>query len=204
MTRFLLIRHGMTDAVGKAIVSWMPGVHLSETGRAQAQRLSELLSGVEIHALYSSPLERATETAQVLGRKLGLEVQLRDAFGEVRFGDFSGHTLEELEAMRAWKTYNSFRSGIRAPGGELVLEVQARFVSELEALRARHPGQTVAIVSHADSIKAALAHYMGVPLDLFDRIAVYPASVSMVDIDDAGALIHRINWTESVRPSRRA
>jgi probable phosphoglycerate mutase len=182
----------------------MPGVHLSETGRAQAQRLSELLSGVEIHALYSSPLERATETAQVLGRKLGLEVQLRDAFGEVRFGDFSGHTLEELEAMRAWKTYNSFRSGIRAPGGELVLEVQARFVSELEALRARHPGQTVAIVSHADSIKAALAHYMGVPLDLFDRIAVYPASVSMVDIDDAGALIHRINWTESVRPSRRA
>jgi probable phosphoglycerate mutase len=203
MTRFLLIRHGLNDSVGKTIVSWTPGVHLNEEGRAQAEQLPDLLEGTPIDAIYSSPLERAQETAAPLAARRNLPVHLRDAFGEVRFGEFSGHPLKELNAMRDWKTYRGFRSGTRAPGGELVVEVQARFASELECLRNQHPDQTVAIFSHADSIKATLALYMGVSLDLFDRIVVYPASVSVIDIDDSGPLIHRINWTGSLRQPRR-
>jgi probable phosphomutase (TIGR03848 family) len=204
MTRFLLIRHGMTDAVGKAIVSWTPGVHLNDAGRAQAEQLPALLDGIPIDAVYSSPLERARETAAPLAARRGLEVHYREAFGEVRFGDFSGRTIAELDTDAEWRKFTAFRSGIRAPGGELTIEVQARFVSELEKLRGEHREQNIAIVSHADSIKAALAHYLGAPLDLFDRIVVYPASVSVIDIGDAGALIQRINWTASIQASRRA
>jgi probable phosphoglycerate mutase len=204
MTRFLLIRHGLNDAVGKTIVSWTPGVHLNAEGREQAERLPALLEGIPIDAIYSSPLERAQETAAPVATRRNLPIQTRDAFGEVRFGDFSGQALTDLEQDPEWQKYRAFRSANRASGGELALEVQARFVSELNCLRAQHPDQTVAVFSHADSIKAALAVFLGVSLDLFDRIVVYPASVSVVDLDDWGAKVHRINWTGSLLSPRRA
>lgn len=195
MTRFLLIRHGMTDAIGKSIVSWTPGVHLNELGRRQAAELPARLEHIPIHAIYSSPLERALETAQPLAEKRGLPVEVRDAFGEVRFGEFSGHTLEWLSQQPDWRVYEQFRSATRAPGGELAVEVQARFVSELDKIRASRPGQTVAVFSHADAIKAALALFLGVSLDLFDRIVVSPASVSILEFAREGALVRRVNWT---------
>jgi len=198
MTRFLLIRHGMTDAVGRSIVSWTPGVHLNEMGRRQAAELPDVLEAIPIDAIYSSPLERARETAEPLAARRGLPVHVREAFGEVHFGEFSGHSLETLAKTQAWVNYNGFRSGLRPPGGEFVVQVQARFLGELDAIRAERPGQNVVIVSHADSIKAILALFLGAPVDLFDRIGIDPASVSILDLDDAGAWIRRINWTRNL------
>lgn len=188
----------MTDAVGRSIVSWIPGVPLNEVGRRQAAELPDLLEGIPIDAIYSSPLQRARETAAPLADRRGLPVHIRDAFGEVRFGDFSGHSLEALAKTQAWVDYNRFRSGIKPPGGEFIVEVQARFLRELDAIRAERLGQNVVVVSHADSIKAVLALFLGVPLDLFDRICISPASISILDLDDAGAWIRRVNWTRDL------
>jgi probable phosphoglycerate mutase len=195
MTKFLLIRHGLTDAVGLSITSWLPGVRLNERGQAQAQELAAALSDASIDAVYSSPLERTMETAAPLAERLGLTLKLRDAFGEVRFGAFSGQSLTELEALPAWKAYNVFRSGLRAPDGELMLEVQARFVAELEELRKVHARQTVAVFSHADAIKATIAHYAGAPLDLFHRIEISPASISVLALSEWGPQIFCVNRT---------
>jgi probable phosphomutase (TIGR03848 family) len=195
MTRFLLIRHGLTDTVGHSIASWTPGVHLNAEGRRQAAALAERLDGIPIQAIYSSPLERALETAEPLAERRGLPVQVREAFGEVRFGKFSGHTLEHLARHPAWRVYHKFRSGVRAPGGELAVEVQARFVSELRDICVKHLQETVAVVSHADAIKAVVALFLGVSLDLFDRILIAPASVTVLDLFQDRVLVHRVNWT---------
>jgi len=195
MTTFLFIRHGLTDAVGTSIVSWLPGVSLNDRGRTEAEDLARRLEHAPIAALYSSPLERTMETAAPAAKALRLEIQVREAFGEVRFGDFSGKRLDALELSPEWKRYNQFRSGTRAPNGELMLEVQVRMVAELERLRAEHPDKLIAIFSHADAIRATLAHYTGIPLDLLYRIEISPASVTAIEIADWGPRVLLVNHT---------
>ncbi len=195
MTTFILIRHAATDLIGKTIAGRMPDVHLSATGRAQAERLAERLANAPIRAIYSSPLERARETVAPLAARLGLETKTSDAIGEVEFGDWTGRELRELADLAEWQRFNSFRSGTRAPNGELMLEVQARVVSELERLREWHPTEVVALVSHGDVIKALIAHYAGIPLDLFHRVEISPASVSVIALHDWGPQILRVNDT---------
>ena len=194
MTTFLLIRHATNDTVGKSIAGWSD-VSLNEEGRAQAERLAGRLAGARVAALYSSPLARARETAAPLARALGLEVQTSEALGEIRFGDWTGRTLDELDRDPRWRSFNTFRSATRVPGGELMLEAQTRFVAELERLRERHPRASVAVVSHGDLIKAAVAHYAGIHLDLFQRIEIGPASASIVEVDDHGPRILLLNDT---------
>jgi probable phosphoglycerate mutase len=195
MTRFLLIRHGMTDFVDRAIAGWVPGVHLNDKGRAQAARLAERLAGAPIKAIYSSPLERARETAEPISRELGLDVQVIEELGEVVIGEWTGRELSELNNDPLWRRFNSLRSLTRAPGGETQLETQARMIATLERLRERHPDQTIAAVSHGDVIKSAIAHYTGIPLDLFHRIEISVASVSVVEVGDHGPHIFCVNNT---------
>ncbi|MGE0127371.1 MAG: histidine phosphatase family protein [Blastocatellales bacterium] len=182
MTRFLLIRHGMTDSVGRAVAGWTPGVYLNDKGRWEAARLAERLADAPIKAIYSSPLERACETAQPISRKFGLDVQVVEDVGEVKFGEWTGRELSELNNDPLWRRFNSLRSLTRAPGGETQLEAQARMIAALELLRARHPDQMVAVVSHGDVIKSAIAYYAGIPLDLFHRVEIGTASVSVVEV----------------------
>jgi len=195
MSTFYLIRHAITDFVGKAIAGWTPGVCLNDEGRAQAERLAWKLLGRGITKVYSSPLERALETAGPIAEALGLRVEVRDALGEVRFGDWDGKRLDELDRDPRWRLFNQYRSGTRAPGGELMIESQARIVSELECLRARHPAETIAAVCHADIIRAALAYYVGIPIDLYQRIEISPASFSILTLDDSGPRILKLNET---------
>src|SRR6059036_1326091 len=110
--------------VEKTITGWLPGVHLNPSGVRQAGRLSERLAGAGIVAIYSSPLERAVETAQPLAGKLGLSVVQRRALGEIHFGDWTGRTLDQLDGDAEWRRFNSFRSSTQPPGGELMPEVQ--------------------------------------------------------------------------------
>lgn len=182
-TTILLIRHGSNPKVGKGLTGWLPGVSLDEKGRRQAERLALELADAPLAAVYSSPLERARETAEPLARKKNLEVISAPAFGEVRFGEWQGKEFAEIERHPEWRKFNDFRSGTRAPGGELMLETQARIVAGLLNISARHPGNTVAIFSHADAIKCALCWVLGIPLDFHLRIEIMPASVSTVVLD---------------------
>lgn len=193
MTTFLLIRHGHTDWIGKALAGHTPGVGLSSEGVQQAETLALRLRHLSVSALYSSPLQRTLETAGPLARELRLPVQPRPRLIEVNFGDWTGKHMTDLESDPLWQRFNSLRSVTRAPGGDLMLEVQTRMVDELEELRSRHNDETVAIVSHQDAIKAALAHYAGVPLDLFHRFEIGPASVSILRLAEWGPQIVTVN-----------
>jgi probable phosphoglycerate mutase len=200
-TTFLLIRHADNDYVGRAFAGRMPGVHLNETGRAQAAALADRLADAGIRVIYSSPLERAVETIRPLADRLQLPVTTRERLIEIDTGEWTGAVFAELAGDAHWRRFNLFRSSTRIPGGELMSEVQTRMCLELEELRCRHPEQTVALVSHADVIRFALAHYAGIPIDLAQRLEVRPASVSVLALEDHGATILRLNDDGPIRGS---
>ncbi|HEC36316.1 MAG TPA: histidine phosphatase family protein [Anaerolineae bacterium] len=194
MTTLLLIRHATNDALkNQLIVGRLPGVHLNEEGQAQALAVAERLAEVDLTAVYSSPMERALETARPLAARHGLEVQIHPGLHEVDCGRWSGQPVERLRRRRLWRTLVMCPSSIRFPGGENAWEVQTRMVAALEEIRVTHPGKTVAVVSHADPIKVAVAHYLGLPLDLFHRLKVAPASLTVLALDGAVPQLVRLN-----------
>jgi probable phosphomutase (TIGR03848 family) len=196
MTYLLLIRHGATDAQKQGVLTgWAPGVHLNQEGRTQAEALARRLAAVEIEAIYASPLERTMETAAIIAAPHGLPVLAREELGEVRFGRWSGESLERLRKRRLWRAVQLAPSTMRFPGGESFREMQARIVAELERLRARHARQTIVVVSHSDVIKAAVAHYAGLHLDLFQRLVVSPASLTVLALGGPTPLMVCLNDT---------
>ena len=195
MTRFLLIRHGNTDAVGKRLAGRTKGVHLNEEGKEQVQKLSARLKGLPISALYSSSLERALETAEPISRLLNQRIIVNDDFLELDFGDWTNKMIEEVKNDPQFNRFNIFRSSARIPGGELMPEAQLRIINGMQKLCGQHEGETIAIVSHGDIIKAAITYYAGIHLDLFQRIEISPASVSIVEVFDDTARILVVNDT---------
>jgi broad specificity phosphatase PhoE len=193
MTTVLLIRHGMTDAVGHRIVGWTPGVFLNAAGERQVASLSRELARVKLDAILSSPLERASLTARAIAAPHGIEVELRDGLGEVRFGEWTGQTLKQLEQDERWRCWNTLRSCGRAPGGESMLDTQGRMFNELTRVRDAYPDGTVALVGHADAIRALIVYLLGMSLDVFLRLRIDPASVSIVRISDASLEVAGIN-----------
>lgn len=198
-TYLLLIRHALNDYVREQrLAGWTPGIHLNEEGQAQAEALALRLAGLPLAAIYASPLERAVETAQPLARAHGLTVQICDGLGELRIGEWTGRLLQEVEKEEMWPIVQMYPSGARFPGGESMRETQARIVGALEAIREEHAGRTVAVVSHADPIKMAVAHYTGLHLDLFQRLNVSPASVTALAFHRFGPQLVVLNHTDSL------
>jgi broad specificity phosphatase PhoE len=195
MTTFYLIRHATNDLVGWKIAGRAPGVTLNAEGRRQAERLAGHLAQRPIHAVYTSPLERARETAQPLCDRLGLVPAIAEALHEIDFGDWTGRAVAELDTLPRWRRFNAFRSGTRAPGGEMMLEAQARIVGFMQRLREDFPDQTLALVSHGDVIRAAVLYYLGAPLDHFLRVEISPASLSEIQVGEYGAQVTRLNAT---------
>jgi probable phosphoglycerate mutase len=194
VTQLLLIRHAVNDVMkAKRLAGWMPDVHINEEGRQQAQALAERLCHLQIKAIYSSPLDRTRETAEPLAQALKLDVHVREGLGEVQYGEWTGRPLEELSKLDEWKIVQRYPSGMRFPGGETLRDMQQRVVNELDAIARDHPRDIVAVFSHADVIKAALAHYMGMHLDLFQRIVIEPTSVSVVVLTKFGPAVVRVN-----------
>ncbi len=193
MTTFYLIRHGENDYIGKGhrLAGWLPGVHLNDRGRAQATALAQYFSKVRLRGIYSSPLERTMETAEPIAKAKGLPVEKREGLGEIGYGRWEGQTLKTLSKRKLWPMIQNTPSLARFPDGESFVEAQNRVVSEIENLRSIHksPKASIACVSHADVIKLIIAHYLGLPLDLFQRIVVMPASVSILQIDQTPRLI---------------
>ena len=192
--RILLLRHGTNDYVKThRLAGRTPGVHLNDEGAAQAATLAERLASLPIAAVYSSPLERACETAAPAAARLGLAVQLLDGVMETGCGDWTGQLLDDLSKSDLWRQVQGCPSLFRFPGGESFTEIQARVVAALDFVRLAHPGQTVAIFSHADPIKLAVAFYLGTPLDLFQRIEVAPASITELVFEPCRPRLARLN-----------
>jgi probable phosphomutase (TIGR03848 family) len=198
IVNLLLIRHGQNDWVGDRLAGWTPGVHLNDKGKAEAARLAELLAEVPLATIYSSPLERTIETAQPIADAHGLSVQVREGLGEAQYGKWTGKSLKKLRKHKLWPVVQVYPSGARFPGGESMREIQARIVAELDTIRDTHLGQTVAAVSHSDPIKMAVAHYLGLPLDLFQRLNIEPASVTAFSFTRFGPRLIFLNHSESL------
>ena len=204
-TLLLLVRHGETPTTGTVLPGRAPGLHLSERGRAQAERVSERLSGLPVDALYSSPLERACETAEPTAARTGLDVKHDDGLLECDFGGWTGFAIADLAALPEWQTVQHSPSAFRFPGGESFPEMQARIVGAMEALCAAHVGGVVVCFSHADPIKSAVAHALGTPLDLFQRIVISPGSVSAVSfVEGQDPAVHMVNSTSEPLSGLRA
>lgn len=196
MPIFLLIRHGENDYVKKGkLAGRLPGVHLNEKGRQQAQALAERLAKAPIKAIYSSPLERAAETAAPLAQALNIEVQIREGLLETGYGEWQDQSLKKLSRLKSWKTVQQAPSLWRFPGGESFAECQRRFCAEMEAIaRAHEPKDMIALVAHADPIKLAVAYFIGLPLDLFQRLGVSPASITALALHENGAHLMALNY----------
>lgn len=195
MTKFILIRHALTDYAGKVLSGRSPGIGLNKEGKLQADRLAEKLSGLPVSAIYSSPLQRAVETAQAISTALYLPLNISEDFLEIDFGKWTNCKIEELKSDPQFTRFNLFRSGTSIPGGEWMADAQSRIIKGLQKLFVRHPSQTVAIISHADLIKSALAYYSGIPLDMIHRIEISPASISIIELYDDSARILLLNET---------
>jgi len=195
MTVLLLVRHGHTDAAGKRLTGWAPGVHLNDRGREDAARLVERLDGVPVQAIYSSPLERCRETAAPLARARGLPVTVRRDLIEVNYGDWTGRTISQLGRTKLWRAVQRTPSAVRFPGGESLLEVQARAASQTSEIAAEHPKGSVVVVSHADVIRLLIAHLAGMHADHLQRLVVDTASVSVVALGDGIPRLVSMNET---------
>ncbi len=193
MTKFYLIRHGANDLVGNSIAGWRPAVHLNQEGRDQAARLAEKLAGEKLQLLYSSPLERALETAQPLAQRTGLEIRIAKEIGEVQFGEWTGRKFAELGPDPRWQLWNRFRGLARTPGGESMIDLQSRMVAFLQQLWEGNPDATIALFSHGDPLRSAILYYLGMPVDFIHRIELSPASVSLLTLDRNGPQFHFIN-----------
>ncbi len=205
-TLVLFVRHGTTPTTGKVLPGRARGLHLSERGREQAQRAAERIAEVgKIAAVYSSPLERARETAAPIARLTKNTTRIERGLIECDFGAWTGQSLRRLMKKPEWSQVQRSPSTFRFPAGESFVEMQTRMVSAVDAIRRRHPGRTVVCVSHADTIKAAVAHAAGTPLDLFQRIVISTCSVTAIMYSDSGPIVLTVNSTgaslRELRPS---
>jgi probable phosphoglycerate mutase len=190
-----LIRHGENDFVKKQrLAGRLPGVHLNERGRVQAQAIADALKGVPLKAIYSSPLDRAVETAKPLAKAHGLKVELREGLIETALGDWEGKSIKQLNRDKRWGILQENPSRAKFPGGETMPEQQTRLVDEIETLCEQHRAKDViAVVGHADPIKLIIAYFIGLPLDLFQRLGLDTGSISTLWISEKNSKLLQLN-----------
>jgi broad specificity phosphatase PhoE len=194
MTVFHLLRHGEHNVQGKICAGRMSGVVLSDKGRAEAEAAALRLANSEIAAIYASPMERTRETAAIVSERLGsVPVTIRDDLAELDFGEWTGLTFDEVRKDPRWPEWATHRSLSCIPGGETMRHVQRRVVEAVMEMRAAHPDDHIAVVSHGDVIRAALVFALGMPLDFYARIEVATGSLSTMRIDATGIRVIAIN-----------
>jgi len=199
-TLVLYIRHGSTPTTGAVLPGRAPNLHLSDSGKKQAEAVAAHISagepfflGKKVSAIYASPMERTKETAVPIAKAVGRRVRTAKGLIECDFGKWTGRKLKDLFKLQDWRTVQSQPSQFRFPGGESFIEMQARITSQVSDLVSKHPNETIVCVSHADPIKAALAAALGTPLDLFQRIVVGPCSASAVLYNENRPIVLTMN-----------
>jgi len=195
-TLIIMVRHGKTPSTGKLLPGRAKGLHLSDTGKQEALVVAERLSKIKkVAAIYASPLERARETAAPIAKALKQKVIINKGLLECDFGDWTGEELAKLMKLPEWSNVQRAPSTFRFPKGERFTEMQTRMASTLDDLRKKHSGGVVICVSHADPIKAAVAHAMGTHIDLFQRIVISTCSVTAVSYSSFGPVVLTVNST---------
>jgi probable phosphoglycerate mutase len=195
-TLVLLVRHGRTPTTGQVLPGRAKGLHLSDEGVAQAEAAAERIAALgkrRVKAVYASPMERTKETAAPIAKALGHRVTVERGLLEADFGAWTGKKLGDLMKKPEWQQVQRYPSGFRFPDGESFAEMQTRMVGAIDKLVAAHPGHTIVAVSHADPIKAVVAHAMGTHLDLFQRIVIGPCSISAVLYGFGGPTVLGVN-----------
>lgn len=185
MTTLLLIRHATTAATGKRL-GGRTEASLDDRGRAQAHATAERLGDLPVKAVYASPLARTRETADIVAGSHGLDVAVDDGLLEVEYGRWTDRPLKQVARTKLWPVIQARPSLVRFPDGETIRAATLRAVDALEEIVARHPRDLVAAVTHADVIKAVVAFYIGQPLDLFQRLHISPASVTILALSRGG------------------
>lgn len=195
MATLLLVRHGHTDAAGKRLTGRAAGVHLTEGGQRQAEGLVARLDGIRVDAIVSSPLERCRETAAPLAKARGRRVIVRRGWIEVGYGEWTGRSISQLRRTALWRRVMSTPSNVRFPGGESLLEVQARAVDAAFELAAEHPRGMVVVVSHADVIRLLVAQLAGMHADHLQRLSIDPGSITAVSLASGVPRLLTVNDT---------
>ena len=193
-TVVILVRHGHTPTTGKILPGRTKGLHLSDLGKEQADKVASNLSSISnISAVYSSPMERTLETAKPIGKAFGKKVQRHQGLIEADFGKWTGRKLSELRKLNDWEKVQKNPSIFRFPDGESFMEMQSRMVTTITDICENHKGEIVVAVSHADTIKAFLTAALGTPLDLFQRLHISPCSVSPVIYGTSSPFVLAVN-----------
>jgi probable phosphoglycerate mutase len=205
-TVVLLVRHGQTPTTGKVLPGRAAGLHLADAGREQAQRAAARIAELpKVDAIYASPLERARETAAPIAAARSMKVRIDKGLLECDFGDWTGAELAALMKKPEWQTVQRAPSTFTFPNGESFTAMQTRIVSAVDRIRAAHPGGVVVCVSHADPIKALVAHAMGTHIDLFQRIVISTCSITAIAYGTGAPVVLTVNSTggslAELRPS---
>jgi probable phosphoglycerate mutase len=207
-----LVRHGLTPKTGQILPGRASGLHLADEGRRQADAVAQRIAKLpSVAAIYTSPLERARETAAAIARARRLTLAVERDLTECDTGEWTGLRLKRAQRKPEWQLVRRHPSGFRFPGGESFTEMQARVTGALARLVERHPGKTIVAVSHADPIKATVAHALGLHLDLFQRIAIAPCSITAIAYRPEAPLVLTVNslngdlgWLQTRRGKRRS
>ena len=200
MPIILLIRHGDNDLMHKFLVGRTPGVHLNEKGQKQAQKVVDLLAGAPLMAVYSSPMERALETARPLAESRGLEIQQRPGLIELNYGAWMGHSFSQLRRTKLWKQLKINPAEIRFPEGESICEAQERAVAELESITCAHSEKDlIACVTHGDIVRLLVAHFLEMPLSAYQKLSVDTASITVLFINkEKRAYLLHLNQVDAI------
>jgi probable phosphoglycerate mutase len=193
MTVFHLVRHGEHGLLGRVLAGRMPGVGMTERGRAEIAAVAERLAGEPIAAIYASPLQRTRESAEIVAARLQLPIEFRDDVIELDFGEWTGATFDSIRADPRWEAWRTHRSIATIPGGESMRQVQRRAVDALLDINGRHPHQSVVVVSHGDVIRSAVLFALGMPLDSYNRIEISQGGVSTIRLDTSGIRVLTLN-----------
>ena len=178
ITTFFLVRHAASNTPKGVLAGRTPGIHLSAEGVQQAHTLASAMACLRLSELWSSPLERAVETAVVLARDMDISINLSAALNEVDYGQWTGKSFDELSHDPLWRSFNSFRATTSIPEGELLANVQKRLISHLEHLSKDEHRGNVALVTHAEPIRLVLRCYLEAAGYMHDKLEISPASVS--------------------------
>lgn len=203
LTTVVLVRHATTATTGKRLYGQSPGHDLDEHGARQAEAVAARLEGHAIAAVYSSPLERAQQTAKPIARVAKVRIRTRRGLIEPDVGDWTGKSLGQLRRRKEWRVVQRAPSRFRFPGGESFRQLQQRAADEVEGLVREHPSEVIVCVSHADVIKVVVAHFIGLHLDLLQRLEISPASLTTLSLDPGGGtMLHALNDTGHLRGLR--
>ena len=183
---FHFLRHGEHGLLGKVLAGRMPGVGMTERGRAEIASQAERLAREKIAAIYASPLQRTRESAEIVSARLGLPIEFRDDLLELDFGEWTGATFDAIRADPRWQAWSTQRSLAAIPGGESMRAVQQRIVAAMIELNERHLHETIVLVSHGDVIRCVLLFALGMPLDFYNRIEIGQGSISTISIGASG------------------